>query len=255
MKKILLFALLFPLLQGTFGQDKPFRSISFEAGVDFINCEPPDDKDYIRADVVPYNYYYESASYVMALLYKNYYGLKFEKRILNNKLGVVSGIRYTRTDASIGKDTYWTPRTEYFYLLSAQDGTNTEFLKVKSITEISHYIGIPLEFRIYPYHEHKVQLYYKIGFDFNFLINDKADVVFLNSLMESHENEVEGIIENPWKFYATACLAIGFKIGDPGKPGINIEACVPSGILSGNRNSFVAPTIGGGIQLSIRFPF
>jgi len=242
------------LIQASPGQDKPFRNLSFETGIDFVSCNPPDEKDYIRADIVRYSYYNESASYVMALFYKNYYGLKYENRFLKNKLGVVSGIRYTRTDASIGKDTYWSSKTDYFYVLSGQQGTTTEFMRVKNITQIAHYLGIPLEFRFYPYEERKVQLYYKIGFDFNFLVGNHTNVVFRERAMNQYEEEISDIIEDPWKFYATAGLAVGLKIGDAGKPGINIEACIPSGIMRSNSSSFVSPAVGAGIQLNIRFP-
>jgi hypothetical protein len=236
-------------------QDKPLRNFSFEAGMDFLLCEPPDNKEYIRADIIQYNYYYPSASYVMALFYKNYYGLKYENRFFNNKLAVVSGIRYTRTDASIGKDTYWSSKTDYFYFLYSQEGTTTEYLRVKSITQKAHYLGIPLEFRIYPYEERTIQLYYKVGLDFNFLVGDNADVVFQDQIMNQYEKDIREIVEDPWKFYATAGLAIGLKIGDSGKPGINIEACIPSGIMKSSGNSFVSPLYGAGIQFNIRFPF
>jgi hypothetical protein len=190
----------------------------------------------------------------MALFYKNYYGLKYEKRFMANKISWSSGIRYTRTDASIGKDTYWSSKTDYFYFLFDQLGTTTEFLRVKSITQLSHYIGVPIELRIYPYEDRKVQLYYKIAMDFNILLGSKTRFEFHDRLMEPNSDRAAALVEDPWKFYATALLAVGLKIGDSSKPGVNIEACIPSTVLHSSNNSFIDPIYGAGLQINVRFP-
>ena len=254
-KSLLLSVMIFSLYNQLYGQEIQYKNIYIETGMELINCAPPDDKTYIRGDVDPQPSYYEETSYMMSLLYKNYFGIKGEIRVLNNKLGLASGLRYTRMVSSLGKNDYWTTRSDFLYLLYKQDGTTTEYLKIKDITQISNFLGIPLELRIYPYAEHFIQLYYKIGTDLNLLLKGKTDVQFVNSNMQKNEGEVDRIIEDPWKFYASLHLAICFKIGKPDRPGVNIEACVPSVILSNNNSSFVTPYAGGGLQLNLRIPF
>ncbi len=254
MKKPILLLILLLSLTTSFAQDKLLKGLTIEAGADFMSCDPPDEKSYIRADVVTHNYYGSPASYVRALFYKNYYGLKFEKRVLDNKIGISSGLRYTRNDASIGKDTYWSTHTNYFYLLFRKEGTTTEFLRVRSISQLSHYLGAPLEIRIYPYKERKVQIYYKIAMDFNVFLSGDTRLVFYEKNMEPNSKEASKLVEDPWKFYATVTAAIGLKIGDSSKPGLNLEACAPSGLIYNRNSSFINPLYGGGIQINFRFP-
>jgi hypothetical protein len=231
-----------------------FKSFYVETGADFISCSAPDNKDYIRGDVIPYYYYYETSN-IRALLYKNYVGVKIESRILNNTIGLLTGLRYTWTHGSIGKNTYWESNSDYLYLLYKQNGTTTEFLKVKSITQVSGFAGIPVEVRIYPYKNRKIQMYYKIGADFNFRVTNNTQVSFKNPAMESYADDITNLIEDPWKAYATVYAAIGMKIGQPDKPGLNIEATIPSAIICNYKQSFVSPEAGAGFQLNVRIPF
>lgn len=255
MKKIALFLAVFLVVLSyiAHAQDNPLKSFYFETGMDFMICNPPDDKDYIRGDVNPLPVYYES-SYVMALMYKNYVGFKCEKRALNNKLGLLSGVRFTRIESSIGRNNYWSTGADFLYLLYNQEGTTTEYLKVKDISQVTQYLGIPLELRIYPYEERKVQMYYKIAADINFLLKGKSKVTFHDPEMNSYSDAVGRIIEDPWKVYATVYAAVGMKIGASDKPGINIEACFPSAVICNYNSSFVEPSYGGGFQINIRFP-
>jgi hypothetical protein len=191
---------------------------------------------------------------MMSLLYKNYAGVKAEIKLKGELLGLIGGLRFTRMESSLGKDDYWSTRADFLYLLYAQNGTTTEYLKVKDITQVSEYIGIPLELRIYPYEYKFIQMYYKIGADFNILLHSKTNTRFFDPAMEKYEAGVEKIVEDPWPVYASFHLAIGVKIGKPEKPGINIEACAPAAILANFKSSFVIPQAGGGIQLNIRIP-
>jgi hypothetical protein len=72
--------------------------------------------------------------------------------------------------------------------------------------------------------------------------------------MNQYESNVENLIEDPWKFYSTFQLGVGMKIGKAGKPGVNLEACVPEFILVNGKSSLVSPDFGGGLRLSIRIP-
>jgi hypothetical protein len=243
---------LFSLTNSLHSQEKRLKYLSFESGMEFISCTPP-EKDYIRGDVNPDPYYYEP-SYIRALMYKNYVGVKAEVKLLNNKLGLNGGLRYTRMMSSIGKNDYWSRRSDFLYLLYKQQGTLTEYLKVKDINQITNYIGIPVELRIYPYRPRTFQIYYKVGADFNIRLGTKTSVDFHDPAMQHYEKDVSQIIESPWLFYSTFHLAIGLKVGKDDKPGFSIEACAPVAIIANFKSSFVTPEEGGGFQINIRFP-
>jgi hypothetical protein len=156
-------------------QETKSRLLFVEAGMDFISCEPP-EKDYIRGEVDPYAYDYE-ASTLRGLLSNTYIGIKTEKRVLRNKLGLMAGLRYSRVVSSIGKETYWSDTPDFFYMMFRQSGTTAEYLKVKEINQIAGYLGIPMEVRIYPYRPRTFNVYYKIGTSLNFRIHSKSEFV------------------------------------------------------------------------------
>jgi hypothetical protein len=244
----------------SWSQDEKRKFLYLETGIDFISCEPP-GKDYIRGDIDanPYdNPYYETdyvADQIRSLLHTSYAGLKFEYRILNNKLGISGGLRYTWYVSSIGKPAYWTDTPEYFFVQYGQDGTNTEYAKVKEITQRSGYLGVPVELRFYPFRQRSLNVYFKAGASFNYNITDKTNIVFYNDDMAPYEDEVSRIIEDPCTFYASLYLGVGLQIVRAAKPGINIEFNIPVGIETPGDPGFVDPQSGVGFQLMFRIPF
>jgi hypothetical protein len=71
--------------------------------------------------------------------------------------------------------------------------------------------------------------------------------------MQKYTDEVADIIEDPWSVYASVHLAVGFKLGQPGKTAVMWEVCFPSAVLA-PRNGFLKPQAGGGFQLNVRIP-
>jgi hypothetical protein len=251
MKNIFLFIFLFLFLplNPTKAQE-PIHLIA-ETGIDFISCAPP-EKDYIRGNVEPLFYEFTSGA-LRGLYYRNYFGVKAEKRFIHDLIGISAGLRYTRSESSIGKNTYWSSPSEYFYFRLEQSGTTTEYLRIKELNQINGYIGVPLELRIYPYKPRFFNVYYKLGTDFNLLVSQKTDAVFFTPGMQKYTDEVADIIEDPWSVYASVHLAVGFKLGQPGKTAVMWEVCFPSAVLA-PRNGFLKPQAGGGFQLNVRIP-
>lgn len=235
-----------------FGQEEKPRILHIETGIDFISGDPP-QKDYIRADVDQYSPGYVTTS-LRGLLYKNYFSIKAEKKILNNKLGLLSGIRYTTMVSTLGRDAYWTESPAFFYLLFRQEDTKTEYLKVREIKQVTGYLGIPLEARIYPYQPRRFNVYYKIGADINYRLFSKTDAGFFNDEMEVFEDELTKVIEESWVFYSSLNLGVGFRIGPEEKPGVNFEILIPVTIMTG-REGIVSPGAGAGLTLNARIPF
>ena len=255
------FAFLFILSGFAYGQDEKRSFLYIETGIDLLGCEAP-EKEYIRGDIYPNQYDDMNpapdfvADQVTNLLYTDFLGLKFEYRVLNNKLGVAGGLRYTRVVSSIGKSSYWSDNDEeYFYLQYAQNGTDTEYAKVREITQRSGYLGIPLELNLYPFAAQKVNPYFKAGATFNFNVASRTDLVFWNEEMETYEEEVAAVIEDPYPFYSSLYLGFGLQIRPAGKPGFNLEFCFPVGMITTGEEGFYDPRIGVGFRLTFRIPF
>lgn len=251
--KLFLTGLLLFFLTGSLtGQDKKIKFLFFETGADFISCKQP-EKDYIRADVDPLYYEYVT-DHIRGLMHLEYFGVKFERRMIKNLLGVSAGLRYSRVISSIGKTTYWSDSPDFFYVHFNEDGTTSEYAKVLEINQKSHYIGIPVELRIYPYKDHSVNVYYKAGASFNLNVASHTEVVFKDDSMDPYESVVAGIVEGAQPYYASFHLGIGLKIRKLVKPGFNIEVNVPIGIITRDDSGFVSPQTGGGFQIMIRMP-
>jgi hypothetical protein len=262
--KLILIVINCAFLLNVSGQDEKKKFLYIDAGVSFIGCEAP-EKDYIRDDVNPYYYYcyYQSnffdntTNQINAMAYINYFSIKGEYKVLNNIIGLTSGIRYMHMESSIGKVSYWESSSEFFYLLYKEDGINSEYARVNEIVQNSHYLGIPVEFKIYPNPDRDwwVNVYYKIGADFNFHLHTKESISFFNDEMKAYQDEVSAVIEEPYFFAGSAYLAVGIKIGQNRFPGVNIEACVPSFVYTSKTAGLVKPIGGGGLQFNIRLPF
>jgi len=251
-KFILTGALILLLTGSIYGQDKKLKLLFLESGIDFISCEQP-EKDYIRADVDPYYYDFVS-DHIRSLLYNEYFGVKFEYRLVKNLLGVSGGMRYNRMVSSIGKTDYWTESPDFFYVNFWSDGTSTEYAKVLEINQKSDYIGIPVELRIYPYKDYPVNVYFKAGGSFNLLVRSQTNLVFQDETMNPYERNVASIIEKPSSYFASFHLGIGLKIGKLTKPGFILEASIPVGIATPDKATFVTPQGGVGVQFMVRIP-
>lgn len=222
-----------------------------ESGMDFISCAPP-EKEYIRGNVEPLFYEFTSGA-LRGLYYRNYFGFKAEKRFIHDLIGISTGLRYSRSESSIGKNSYWSSPSEYFYLRLPQTGTTTEYLRIRELNQVTGYLGIPLELRIYPYTPRFFNVYYKLGTDFNILVSKKEDAVFYSAAMEKYTDAVFSVVEDPWPVMASLHLGIGFKMGQPGKSAVMWEICFPTALLV-PRHGFLTPQAGGGLQLNVRIP-
>ena len=234
------------------GQEKKPMFLYLESGIDFISCEQP-SKDYIRADIEPY-YDHFAASHIRALMYNDFFGVRFEYRLAKNLLGISGGLRYSRMITSIGKPAYWSDSPEFFYVHYRTDGMNTDYAKVLELNQKSDYIGIPVELRIFPYEEHLINVYYKAGASININVGSKTDVVFFDDSMNAYEEDVSDVVESPYSFFGSLNLGIGIKVGRLSKPGFIIEASFPVGMLTPGKASFVNPEAGAGAQVMLRIP-
>ena len=234
------------------GQDRKLKFLFVESGADFLDCEEP-EKDYMRSDIDPLWSYYATDG-VRSLCYTEHFGIRLEYRMLKNKLGISSGLRYTRMFSSIGKTSYWTDSPEFFYIRYRMDATSTEYAKVYGLSQKATYLEVPLEFRIYPYSDYPVNVYYKAGVSFAYNIASRSAVDFYEAPMESYEAEVAAVIEDPSRYYGTFHLGIGLKIGKLSKPGLVLEANVPVAIAVPDKACFVKPQTGAGFQIMVRVP-
>jgi hypothetical protein len=252
-RKLFLLFLLIYCYSSSFAQEKRLKYFGIEGGATFIESEIS-NMDNIRGSMPSYYMGYSSNS-ITSLSYKSFIGVKAEIFSLNDRFGLLGGIRLSRLNASIGKNDYFTGNTNYFYWLYREDGVNTEYLKVKEVYQKSDYIGIPIEIRFFTEKRPRIfQLYIKMGLELSYLLSSKIDITFTNSAMDPYEKDMIADLKQPEKFNMALYGGAGFKIGRDQKPSLSIEACVPFVNLTSESYGIIKPLVGGGFQLNFQIP-
>jgi len=240
-------------VSNTFSQDTRLKYIGVETGMTFIESEMT-DMNLIRGDIPNYSIGFSTTS-LTNLSHAWYAGVKAEIFSLNDRFGLQGGLRFSQISSTIGKDEYWGSNTNYFYWLFRQEGTETEFLKIKEIGQKTSYLGIPIEIRYFvSKRPHVFQLYGKIGAVLDFRMNTHTDVVFLDPMMEVYEKDISDQIKQPGPVSFAMYVGSGFKIGTDQKPSVSIEACFPYFILTQHSYGMLYPYFGGGFQITFQLP-
>ncbi|MEI6747702.1 MAG: hypothetical protein ACOYMF_08910 [Bacteroidales bacterium] len=234
-------------------QETRQKFYGIDAGMTLI-AAPMSGMDYVRRDVPDY-LTGNDANSITSLMYKSSVGIGSEYFSLNSKFGFSGGVRYTRNISSIGKNDYWSNSTSYFYLLYRQEGINTEYLKVKEISQISDYIGIPIEIRYFPFDPQLFRVYFKLGAEISYCVHYKTDVVFYDKAMDPFQKGVSSLAGKPESFSSSAYGAAGFRFGKESKPSVSFEICLPSVFLTSESSGLVNPIFGFGFQLNFQLPY
>ncbi|HLO59877.1 MAG TPA: hypothetical protein VK179_14110 [Bacteroidales bacterium] len=234
-------------------QQTRLKYLGIETGLTFIESEIS-DIDYIRGEMPTYYMGYTTDA-ITSWSYKDFVGIKYEILSLNDRFGLLGGIRFSFMNSSIGKNRYFYHNTNYFYWLYRQDGINTEFLKVKEINQKSSYIGIPVEIKYFTGRRpHLFQLYFKLGFEVNCLLGSGTDIIFLNPAMETYEDDIHSQLKKPGRINAAVYGGGGFRIGRDMKPSLSIEACMPYLVINSGTSGMLKPLYGGGFQVNFQIP-
>ncbi len=190
--------------------------------------------------------------YVEGTFYTWNIGLCVERRVLNNKLALFSGLQYTSVVSGVDSEDY---SSSDFMLINVSSSNETvEYLKVRSLSQNTHYIGVPIGLKYIPLSDHFVNMYIKSVVDINFLIDHKIDTEFVNASMEKYNSKVESLISNPTSVYTTFSFKGGVKLGKIGRPNINIEMG-PTFLLSDDPSSITTSEVGFSFQLNVLLPF
>jgi hypothetical protein len=223
-----------------------------DIGMTFFSTEIS-NVDNVRAYVTSYNG--SSSGNLTSLMYKKYVSVKSEIFMLRNMIAVSGGIRYSRVNCSIGRESYWSESSNSFYLLYSREGVTTKYLKINELNQKTDYIGIPVEIRLFPYPASFLRLYGKVGAECQVLLQSKTDVVFYNEAMETYQKDVIHILgQEPTTFSFPVYGAIGLRFGRKGNPSVSVEACVFSTYLTDEAIAIVDPLIGGGFQINVQIP-
>lgn len=234
-------------------QTERIKLIGAEVGVEFQFSDDP-DLDFIRGEVS--SYYNGQENQVLSMFYNRIYsGVKCEIRNKTNRIGLISGLRFTQNFSSLGKSNNWESNSDYFYFRLSSDDQTTRYLTINEINETSSYIGIPLEVRYFLYEQHKAGLFLKGGFDFNYRLSTSRNVRFNNSESEVYSSNVLAMFGQPDDFYSSFLLSAGIKLGKDDGLNATIEITAPVIPLTQHPSGLFSSFAGAGIQINVLLPF
>ncbi len=261
MKKLLLFSLLLCMATWLFAQGSSESTASrwkhrlqLEAGFSFPSGSISENLA-IRQNISSYYVYQSSQGTVYCDLSSFNTALKWGTYNPGLKLGFAAGVRYSSFTTHISG--YTSSNANFFYIRYSTSGTDTKFARVKSITESSKLIGIPIEVTYVPFSSTFMQFFLKGGIEpASYRISHLTDIEFENPDMEGVEEEVAATFGTPVStFCSTFYTSLGFTIAGETKPGFTFEWVLPSVFISQkNFNLADVNRMHTGIRASIHFP-
>ena len=253
--RIILIISLFFCFQSVFlfAQENRLKHVGVETGMTFMEGEML-QVDNIRAEISSYSSDYGTNN-IANFSYKSFAGVKYEILSLNDRFGLLVGLRYSHIINTVSKEEHWNSNTNYFYWLHSQDGINTEYFRVKKINKASDYISVPVEVRYFPTKRpYFVRIYLKLGAEVSYLLQTKKDVDFYDNSMNSHESDLLSNFEDQASFNSSIYGGVGIRIGKETKPSLSIELCPLSLFLTTNSSKSVDTMFGGGFQINAQIP-
>jgi hypothetical protein len=182
-----------------------------------------------------------------------YLGLKPEY-LVHKRVIVAVGVRF-----SFNKTVYDSDKDYFLWKISeSEDGTNTNYLKIKDITQKNYYVGVPIEIKVFPRElDYFVRHYFIFGMALNFLATSTDEVSFKNPAMQKYASEITNQIGLPNSSSLCMYAGFGLKIGRTNHPFGNIQFHFPVLMFADDKPNSLVKTnnaLGFGIQTSLQIP-
>jgi hypothetical protein len=179
--------------------------------------------------------------------------LKWEKYHRGLRIGFTTGIRYSALTTDITGSV--ANNINYFYLRYGEDGPDARFARVTSITEATHFLGLPLEITYAPIERLGAKYFVRAGLEPIYRLKNNTQIHFHNPEMENHQEDVATAIPSPLdalnaKFYG----AVGLSINRNNRFSITLEALFASGFLQKEAFSLTYSEGFSGFRVSYGIP-
>ena len=250
-KKLILCILIFYLIP-VYSQEPSNLILGFELGSDFVTGKLNRNWN-VRQEVGNNKYVYGSHQNAFTQMTMGFIGIKPEITFLNNRIGLSSGLRYTRMNSLLDRNSYL--QGSFFYLRNVGNSVNTEYFKVKEIYEDNDYLGVPLEITGVPFQNEYFDIYVRVGAELNFMFSTNINIQFYNEEMNPYKQDLihqAGI--SPNSIYSTFYSGIGIRFGKKNKVKYNMELVLPSYILTSTNSSLMDPRFYTGFKFIVQFP-
>jgi len=226
--------------------------LAFETGLNFVSGNLNSNWK-VRQDVGNYDYGYGHSNSISSEMTISSVGIKPGMSFFQNKVGVYTGLRYTQMNSTLSKNS--SVDGAFFYLSDKSSTVNTEYYKVRHITEDNDYLGIPLEIIVLPFKNDYLDLYLKVGGELNFKFHTSREIEFANIAMKPYQQMLlDNAKVTPNSIYSSVYSAVGVRMGKKNRVKYDLELVLPSYILTKNNSSLVIPEFYSGIKFAVQIP-
>lgn len=241
--QLILFALLLSW-QTVRAQDEKSPSLRFLALDDgfHLYSSARVNQPYIRGDLPASGLASEG---IRGQLGARFAGVKAENIFFQHRLGLSVGLRYTALFSSISRNSFF---PGHFYLLHRQEGTTTEYLRLRVLEENLHCVGIPLEARFYI--NPKRRWFLIAGGEASYRVARKVRVEFRDPDMKIYTEDVKSLLRGTSSYFTSFYMGAGVRLGRK-RPRWALEFDVPLAITS-SISSLNKP-LGGGAGFRIQY--
>jgi hypothetical protein len=252
-KRILLSCFLGFFFFLTFAQEMPVSYAVCDWSFGFFNSQPA-NIDQIRGSVASFSAENTDKG-LTSISFRSTTGIKYETLLLNQKIGLGAGIRFSQFVQNTGKWELLAEGVNFFYFLYAREDQNTYYARIKSIMQTSSYLGVPAEFTFFPLeNQHLYRFYLKMGAEIDFRVSTHTNIHFVNEGMPSLESQVASQISSPSIVGFSFYNCVGIRSGVEGRPSFSVELLIP--LLNTNPGSpgLLKNKFGAGLQFNFHIP-
>lgn len=166
-------------------------------------------------------------------------------------VSISSGLRYMHVSSYIRQGD--PESNDFFYLQGNQDGSNSEYYRVKGVKQGNDYLGIPVEISVSPIKTKYFSLFLKGGAELGRMLATTTDVNFQNAAMAPYQQDVmakAGSLD--WwstRFYSS----LGARWGNDEHIKYSFEIDLPY-VFQTSSSTLVDPGLLSGCHFTIEIP-
>lgn len=173
-------------------------------------------------------------------------GFHLERMSANAHWSISVGLRYASIVADVSA-----ANGDYFLYRYTEQGLDTYFVRIESITQRTQCLALPLQLRFFPTHARKLRFYMKLSVENNFRITSSESVRFRQDEMQAIEDTILAGLEQPDAFNAAISLAGGIRFQGKKRLAGGFEVLGPTAFLTGDALGIVSPSVGMGFQVNV----
>lgn len=205
----------------------------------------------IRQDVGFYTS--DGYTYLNVTSQLNYITIAPEFFFFDKKISLSPGFRLISLDSGAQKENY--QDGGYFYLKIKSEGTNTEYARVRSISESTTFLAVPVDVKYIPFSFEFLSIYVKLSAELGYSVGSSTDIEFRKPEMDMYETPVlDGLNLKRNPFFSSVSAAIGMTLKPDENLYCSMDVFLPSFYMT-DQNSRLAHLINiSGVQLSVAIP-